>query len=89
MPTIPFPASKRRRILPNTRHPLLITYYLLLFTFYFFVIEAGDLLLTGNIILRVFLWAKTTESPGHTMQIYVISIISVHREVYYQEQSDQ
>jgi len=47
MPTIPFPVSKRRRILPNTRHPLLITYY-------FFVIEAGDLLLTGNIILRVF-----------------------------------
>ncbi len=55
MPTIPFPVSKRRRILPNTRHPLLITYYLLLITFYFFVIEAGDLLLTGNIILRVFL----------------------------------
>lgn len=82
MPTILFPASKHRCILPNTRHPLLITYY-------FFVIEAGDLLLTGNIILRVFLWAKTTESPGHTMQIYVISIISVHREVYYQERSDQ
>jgi len=81
MPTIPFPV-KRRCILPNTRHPLLITYY-------FFVIEAGDLLLTGNIILRVFLCAKTTESPGHTMQIYVISIISVHREVYYQERSDQ